>query len=57
MAHGARLIRPATAAFVPLPDAERAAVGQLRDLREINDDVYRRVLHELDLEEAYIKRR
>ena len=38
-------------------DAERAAIEQLRDLREINDDVYRRVLHELDLEEAYMERR
>ncbi|MEZ0108163.1 Na+/H+ antiporter [Catenulispora sp. EB89] len=38
-------------------DAERAAIEHLRDLREINDDVYRRVLHQLDLEEAYMERR
>jgi CPA1 family monovalent cation:H+ antiporter len=38
-------------------DAERAAIEHLRDMREINDDVYRRVLHELDLEEAYMERR
>jgi hypothetical protein len=28
----------------------------LRDGREINDDVYRRVLHQLDLEEAFLDR-
>lgn len=38
-------------------DAERAAVEHLRDSREINDEVYRRVLHQLDLEEAYLERR
>ena len=38
-------------------DAERAAIEHLRDTREINDEVYRRVLHELDLEEAYMERR
>jgi len=38
-------------------DAERAAIEHLRDMREINDDVYRRVLHQLDLEEAFMERR
>ncbi|NUR30599.1 MAG: Na+/H+ antiporter [Catenulispora sp.] len=38
-------------------DAERAAVEHLRDTRQINDDVYRRVLGQLDLEEAFIERR
>ncbi|MFD0637574.1 hypothetical protein ACFQ9X_44440 [Catenulispora yoronensis] len=38
-------------------DAERAAVEHLRDSREINDDVYRRVLNQLDLEEAFLERR
>jgi CPA1 family monovalent cation:H+ antiporter len=35
-------------------DAERAAIEHLRDSREINDEVYRRVLHQLDLEEAVV---
>jgi hypothetical protein len=34
--------------------AERAAVEHLRDSGQINDDVYRRVLHQLDLEEAVV---
>lgn len=34
--------------------AERGAIEHMRDSREINDEVYRRVLHELDLEEATI---
>lgn len=38
-------------------DAEREAIEHLRDVREINDEVYRRVLHQLDLEEAYMERR
>ncbi|NUR62547.1 MAG: Na+/H+ antiporter [Catenulispora sp.] len=38
-------------------DAERAAIEHLRDSREINDDVYRRVLNQLDLEEAFMERR
>jgi CPA1 family monovalent cation:H+ antiporter len=35
-------------------NAERAAVENLRDSGQINDDVYRRVLYQLDLEEAVV---
>jgi CPA1 family monovalent cation:H+ antiporter len=44
---------------MPLPVAFvlGAVLGHLRAARMINDEVYRRVLHQLDLEEAYMERR